>query len=291
MYYCQSGRESNLRVLPGVYISPILTSMTSQNSTKLNRLLREWPLGTVAVQAWLTEKGVSRQLAEAYRKTGWLERLARGVYIRTDDKVQWMGAVHACQHQLALSIHPGAKTALQMQGLSHFLAVGTGAPVTLFGAPGEKLPGWFRQHDWGMRVHYTSSNLLPLASAKGVTEREVGAFSLVVSAPERAALELLRLVPHRESYEETRLIFEGLTTLRPKLVQQLLEECSSVKVKRLFLFLAEECGLAWFNRLDLDRIDLGRGKRVIVKGGRFDPKYQITIPKSSDASPKSIGLA
>lgn len=282
------GENQTLRDLLGVYISPILTSLTSQNSTKLNRLLREWPLGTVAVQAWLTDKGVSRQLAEAYRKTGWLERLARGVYIRTDDKVQWMGAVHALQHQLALSIHPGAKTALQMQGLTHFLAVGTGAPVTLFGAPGEKLPGWFRQQDWGMRVDYTSSNLLPAASAEGLTEREVGAFSLVVSTPERAALELLRLVPHRESYEETRLIFEGLTTLRPKLVQQLLEECSSVKVKRLFLFLAEECGLAWFSKLDLDRVDLGRGKRVIVKGGRFDPRYQITVPKSTDASPESM---
>ena len=33
-----------------------------------------------------------------------------------------------------------------------------------------------------------------------------------------------------------------------------------------------------FESLDLDRIDLGSGKRVIAKGGVYDKKYQITIP-------------
>jgi len=265
--------------------------MPSQGGTKLNRLLREWPRGTVAVQSWLTERGVSRQLAEAYRKTEWLERLARGVYVRTDDHVEWTGVVHALQHQLGLTIHPAAKTALQLQGLSHFLAVGTGRPITLFGAPQEKLPGWFRQHDWGGPVRYTATNLLPASPALGLTERDVGAFSLTVSAPERAALELLHLVPHRESYEEARLLFEGLTTLRPKLVQQLLEACRSVKAKRLFLHLAEACGPPWVGKLELGCVDLGSGKRVIVKGGRFDGKYQITVPTNDGEPPKAVRSA
>lgn len=265
--------------------------MNSQNGTKLNRLLREWPSGTVAVQSWLTQRSVSRQLAEAYRKSGWLERFARGVYVRAGEQVEWTGAVHALQHQLGLTIHPAAKTALQMQGLGHFLTVGTGGPVTLFGAPQEKLPSWFREHDWGVRVRYTATNLLPASSAPGLTKRDMGAFSLTVSAPERAALELLRLVPHRESYEEARLLFEGLTTLRPKLVQQLLEECRSVKVKRLFLHLADRSGLPWVGKLELDRVDLGRGKRVIVKGGHFDAKYQITVPGSADPTPEKVAEA
>jgi hypothetical protein len=262
--------------------------MTGQIGTKLNRLLREWPRGTVAVQSWLTEQGVSRQLAEAYCKTGWLERLARGVYVRADDQADWMGAVHALQQQLGLTVHPAAKTALQMQGLGHFLAVGTGAPVTLFGAPQEKLPGWFRQRDWGARVRYTATSLLPRSSERGLTQRDTGTFSLTVSAPERAALELLHLVPHRESYEEARLLFEGLTTLRPKLVQQLLEECRSIKVKRLFLHLVEACGLPWVGKLDLGHVDLGRGKRVIVKRGRLDAKYQITVPRSDDQRSETV---
>jgi len=265
--------------------------MTSQNGTKLNRLLREWPNGTVAVQSWLTERSVSRQLAEAYRKTGWLERFARGVYVRAGEQVEWTGAVYALQHQLGLTVHPAAKTALQLHGLGHYLVVGTGGPATLFGVPGEKLPSWFREHDWGVRVRYTATNLLPASFASGLTTRDMGTFSLTVSAPERAALELLRLVPHRESYEEARLIFEGLTTLRPTLVQRLLEACRSVKVKRLFLHLAETSGLPWFSKLDLHRVDLGRGKRVIVKGGQFDTKYQITVPKSADRPPETVAGA
>ena len=112
-----------------------------------------------------------------------------------------------------------------------------------------------------------------------------------MSAPERAALELLRLVPHRETYEEARLLFEGLPPLRPTLVQQLLEACRSVKAKRLFLHRAEACALPWVGKLDRGRVDLGSGKRVIVKGGRFDPKYQITVPESADDRLETVGEA
>lgn len=71
---------------------------------------------------------------------------------------------------------------------------------------------------------------------------------------------------------------EMLSILPPKNVQRLLEECRSVKVKRLFLFMAEKARHAWFEALDLDKVDLGSGKRVIAKGGVYDKKYQITIP-------------
>ena len=42
--------------------------------------------------------------------------------------------------------------------------------------------------------------------------------------------------------------------------------------------MAEKALHAWFEALDLDRIDLGSGKRVITKGGVYDKKHQITIP-------------
>ena len=70
-----------------------------------------------------------------------------------------------------------------------------------------------------------------------------------------------------------------LTTLRPKLVQQLLEECSSIKAKRLFLYMAEKSDHQWFKHLDMSRIDLGKGDRLITENGRYIGKYGITIPK------------
>jgi len=258
--------------------------MNGQPGTKLNRLLRAWPSGTLAVQRWLSAQGISRQLADRYCRSGWLERVARGVYVRAGEAVTWEGAVYALQRQLGMSIHPGAKTALEMRGLAHFLALGSRHPVTLFGVPRERLPGWFRGRDWGTSVSYTTSGLFA-EPFLGLAEHDVGSFALSVSTPERAALELLHLVPRRQSYEEARLLFAGLTTLRARLVQELLEACRSVKVRRLFLHLAERCDLPWVARLDPSRIDLGRGKRVITPGGRLDARYQITVPRTEGDSP------
>ena len=60
---------------------------------------------------------------------------------------------------------------------------------------------------------------------------------------------------------------EGLNNLRPKQVLQLLEACTSVKVKRLFLYMAEKTEHSWFNFLAVDKIDLGNGKRQLAKNG------------------------
>ncbi len=75
-----------------------------------------------------------------------------------------------------------------------------------------------------------------------------------------------------------RLLMEGFTSARLAVVQELLEKCRSINVKRLFLWSSEEAGHDWFNRLDLSRIDLGKGKRQIYCGGRYDSKYMITVP-------------
>jgi hypothetical protein len=72
---------------------------------------------------------------------------------------------------------------------------------------------------------------------------------------------------------------EGLMDMRPKVLQSLLEECKSIKVKRLFLFMADQAKLPCLKKLNLCGINLGSGKRVIVLGGNFDSRYQITYPK------------
>jgi hypothetical protein len=80
---------------------------------------------------------------------------------------------------------------------------------------------------------------------------------------------------------------EGLTTLRSRLVQSLLERCVSVKVKRLFMLLAENSKHAWVQKVDLSKVDFGKGKRTLAKGGRFDSKYNITVPNTETASTTS----
>lgn len=113
----------------------------------------------------------------------------------------------------------------------------------------------------------------------GLQKQSYKTFEINVSAPERAILELLDLVPQTETFNESALIAESLSTLRPKLLEQLLSSCTSVKVKRLFLYLAEKQAHAWLKKIDLSKIDLGKGDRQIVKGGVYDPKYRITVPQ------------
>lgn len=252
--------------------------MASETSSKINQLLKKWPSGAVAVLPWLEKQGAYQQLVHEYEKTSWIRRLGQGAYARAGDKVEWTGGLYAIQEQMGLPVHAGGKTALQMQGYAHFLPLGKGAMVSLFGLPDVKLPAWFKQYRWGVKVRYLTTNLFIGEANQGLTKKEIGSYSVSVSAPERAIMEVLYRVPKEESYEEARLLMEGLTTLRPRLVQTLLEHCNSVKVKRLFMVLAESCQHTWVKKLDLSKVNFGKGKRMLVRGGRFDSKYKISVP-------------
>ena len=74
-------------------------------------------------------------------------------------------------------------------------------------------------------------------------------------------------------------LMEMLTSLRASLVQQLLENCTSVKVKRMFLYMAEKARHRWFAKLDRSRISLGSGTRSYAKNGVKIGAYDIVIPK------------
>jgi hypothetical protein len=256
--------------------------MASGTESKINKLLKIWPTGVVAVLPWLERQGVYQQLVHAYEKASWLRRIGRGAYARAGDKVEWTGGLYAIQEQMELPIHAGGKTALQMQGYAHFLPMRKGTKVSLFGLPAVKLPTWFKQYHWGVEVRYATTNIFVGAADQGLTKKEMGFYAVSVSTPERAIMEVLYCVPREESYEEARLLMEGLTTLRPRVVQTLLKHCASVKVRRLFMVLAESCQHAWVKKLDLSKVDFGKGRRMLVRGGRFHSKYNITVPETGD---------
>ena len=106
---------------------------------------------------------------------------------------------------------------------------------------------------------------------------------LTLSSPERAYLEMLDELPQRESFHQADMLMQGAANFRPRRLQKLLQDCASVKVKRLFFFFAERHGHAWLKRLDKSAVDLGKGKRMLVRGGRLDPVNLITVPEDLDA--------
>ena len=252
--------------------------MTSEKRNKLNQLFQVWTQNTVATSIWLESQGVYQQLVSAYEKSGWVKRIGQGAFMRVGDKVQWMGALHTLQKQVGLAVYVAERSAIEMTGRSHFLPLGEKRAITLWGKRTENLPAWFKNFDWKVSIDYKTSTLFPEDINLGFTEKEFGEFSIKVSSPERAIIELLSLVPQKTSFEEAKLLMEGAATFRVSLVQKLLEKCSSVKAKRLFLFLAEATRQPWFERLSPKNIDLGVGKRQIVLSGSLDPKYNITVP-------------
>ena len=108
-------------------------------------------------------------------------------------------------------------------------------------------------------------------------------FKVNVSDPARAIMECLYLAPKSQSLTEVYELMEGLNNLRPASVQKLLEACNSVKVKRLFLYLANKADHEWVQYLNLDNVNLGSGKRAIVVDGVYVAKYQITVPKGLES--------
>ncbi len=250
--------------------------MSTEIKSKINQLMSATPRGVVLASAWLTERGYSLELQKRYRKSNWLRQLERGALIRDGDKVDVLGGVYALQAQLGLSIHIGAKTALSLLGKSHYLELSM-QRCQLFGGQSERLPSWFKKHDWNHEIDYIASSFLP--PALGMAEYSVKDFAIKISNPSRAVMECLYLAPDKQPLLEVFELMEGLNNLRPRSVQGLLQACTSIKVKRLFLYMAEKAGHSWFNHLKLDAIDLGKGKRQIVADGVYIPKYQITVPK------------
>lgn len=258
--------------------------MSAITTNKINRLLTSQPSGVVFQAKWLSDQGYSGHLQKKYRQSNWLVSIGNGAMIRAGDQVGYEGAIYALQKQTGLTVHPGGRTALSLIGKAHYLEMDS-KKVTLFGNQGEKLPKWFREHNWGVKVEFHLSSFLP--PDVGMTDIDFRTFSIKVSGAARALMECLYLAPDKQDLMECYELMEGLNNLRPDQVQILLENCRSIKVKRLFLYLAEKCGHGWVEYLNLTNVDLGSGKRSIVKNGIFVKKYQITIPSEFEESGKS----
>jgi hypothetical protein len=248
--------------------------------TKISHLLRSWPKGTVAVQSWLNSQQISRQLAVRYVQGKWLTKIGNGAYIKEGDTVVWTGGVYTLQSQLDFKVHLAGLTALELLGFGHFVPMGEGNPKWLSKHKSDKrpIPVWFQEYFNKDNVLCIEQGLFDGAWDKALVEYTLSGYKIMVANPERAILEYLHFDSQGTFVAHGLLLMENLTTLRPKVIQELLESCHSVKVKRLFLVLAEHVNHPWVKRLNVEKIDLGKGKRVVGKGGYYNPKYQLSLP-------------
>jgi hypothetical protein len=251
-----------------------------QKQGKLKQLQEHLPEGLLADAAWLSRQGYSTALRSQYVSSGWLEQPTRGVFRRARGELSWQQAVVSLQTHLLSDAVPivGGRTALEIQGYAHYLPQAD-KEVYLYG--NKQPPGWLMKLPLNVAfVYHRDGGLFrndPVTH--GLTSVNWKDWQLTLSTPERAVLQLLDELPLRESFHQVDKLFEGLANLSPHRLQKLLADCKSVKVKRLFLFFADRHQHGWLKHLDKTKIDLGSGKRVLVKGGKLDPSYQITLPE------------
>ena len=274
--------------------------MAIRKVTKLNQLARELPEGLLVDASWLEQRGYSRSLRSQYVAGGWLSQPARGVYSQPRGVLGWQQIVISLQSLLKVPVSVGGRTALEQQGYAHYLPQ-SHQQVHLYSDA--KLPSWLGKlaGDW-VFVFHNRNRILPevepqidellsdgprqkteersLPGGLRLTSWGEWKWPLIASAQERAILELMDELPNDESFDHVDLMMEGLVNINPSRMQSLLELTKSIKVKRLFFFFANRHNHRWVARLDKSKIDLGKGKRSLVKGGKLDPVYQITVPES-----------
>lgn len=260
-----------------IYIDNMVNG-TKINTSKLGKMMQDYPKELVLLSSWLVSEGYSYELQQQYRKNGWLRSIGKGAMVKSEDSLLLLGALSALQSQANINLHYGGRSALELQGTTHYLRLHS-PEVTLF-APGRtKLPSWFLANQWD--EHYTVFNLSLLTDDTiGLVDYQDRGIDVKISSSGRAMMECLSLCPNEFPLTEAYELMEGLATLRPKQVQALLEGCKSIKVKRLFLYFAERAGHSWFKYIDQTKIDLGSGNRSLTKdGGILVPKYKLSLPQ------------
>lgn len=262
-------------------------SLDAQRRAKLLDLV---PYGLVATRKWLLRAGMSRSALDNQIKSGQLLSVRAGVYVRPGTRLVWQGVVCSLG-RMGADLVVGGATALEEQGRAPELPLSGRRSIQLRGL--DPLPPWANGLDVPETFFRKSSAWLTGSATDDDAEGRPGPSFLTtavpwgdgfrtirVSMPERALFELLKDVPQSVSFQHAERFLEGLSDLSPRRLELLLQHTASVKIRRLFFWLAERHGHPWARQLQPDDFDLGRGKLALTKGGRLVSRYGITVPAS-----------
>ncbi len=251
----------------------------SKNKPDGPRLEEILPDGQIINRKWLLQKGFARSSVDYFVRSGKLTRIGHGVYRRPGPPLKWEHLLYSLQ-ELGFALHIGSRTALDLQGYAHYLSLGnTKNVITLHGY--DKLPTWINSVDSDIRfTAYLQKGFsqLPENSLSTMTFGHWD-WELRLSTAELALFELLSWIKDESDFSMADKYFESTTALRPRLINELLQTCTHIQTKRLFLWFSDRHDHQWNQSIERDKIDLGKGKRVVIKGGTLDKKYNITVPK------------
>jgi hypothetical protein len=234
------------------------TLKTISFKSLLATLPRGEPLSTAGLQA----RGLSAFRASALARSGWLVHLARGVYMLPGDTLTRDGCLAFLAAQMP-GLHVGSKTALAWRGVRQNIAFRE--HLSLWGDTPRRLPEWFTQV---CPANCQSTQLFDgtLPDGFGLQPLPAGDPRVLVSVPERAMLELLSDVGKAQSLAEARELVEGLSSLREKVLDELLRHTTRIKVVRMAATLASSMKLPWAALASQHSERIGGGARWVAVG-------------------------
>ena len=236
------------------------------------------PEGQLVNRGWLLQRGFNRPRVDYFLRAGKLEPVTHGVYRRPGPRLKWEHVVYSLT-EMGYLVYVGGRSALELQGLAHYLPYGGLRRIDLYGS--SCVPKWVVNYPAEFRFVVHTRRLFDELPRDTVKPKPFGSWDwpIAYAVPELAMLELLSDVRDAADFMVADKIFEAATNFRPEILHALLRACAQVKAKRLFLWFSDRHGHDWRQALKTDGINLGKGKRMLVKGGAFDPTYQITIPR------------
>ncbi len=245
------------------------------------------PEGIVVTRKWLAENAnLEKHAIDNLVKSEQLRLLNKGLYTRGYTKISWQSIVYTLQVVMKLDYVVGGISALELNGYSHYLPIAEKKIIHIYG--NNVLPSWANEIvEHVTFVKHTRNVFFENLTAEKADDFSVlldwreGYEPLKISCPEKACLEMLNEIPHKISFEHADQLIQGMTNLSPRALQKLLEQCTNIKVKRLFLWFGFKHNYAWFDKLKTDQLNLGSGNRMVIEGGRLDKTYHITVPKNT----------
>lgn len=240
---------------------------------KIGNLMLEQSGWELFFSEWLRKQGYSSQLMQKYVQNGWLRSLCRGVFCRANIQVlNAYNAIATYYSQVGHNMHIAAHSALEIYGYMHYVPMGK--PQMMVAVDGKYIPMWLRQDVFDRQIIPFRSEALPIEQHTFDYQTQI----LPISTPERAFIECLLLAPKYYNYVDLYMLMEQLTGLRPAVVQMLLEQLSSYRAKRMFIYMAQKANHAWWEDVDLSHVDIGTSKIYYSATGKYINKYKITIP-------------
>lgn len=245
--------------------------------TKINQALKSWRPDEVHGTTWLRSYGLSSGDTTRYIESGILKRIGPGAFMRSEDKLEWFNLLSFLQEERKMKIHLGDVSALEVSGGGHYGRLKKVEKVMLISNEIKTIPNWLKELEGDFKFEFRKSRLLHREAFLGTYNKS--GIEVKLSSRELAILEYIESRTFKNGLEDLENYMNLLSDILSAYLQELLEECRSIRVKRIFLYTADKLDLPFFKKLDISKIDLGSGNRVVVENGELDKKYKITVDR------------